>query len=380
MLRKLVIFLFFVCIFMIFGVFPATAEVSDIIMFVNGQQVVSDVPPHITDDRTMVPLRFIAVALGADVQWQPSIGVVVINQGSTWMVLTPGDAEASVDGEMVPLEVPPEIIDGRIFVPLSFITKSLGCQIYWDPSTKAIYINQTDTSNNGGGTPPSEGGGDTTITPGASVSPFGLEATLTSDTEVRLTWDSCPGAQQYIVLQKYIDFFGPKTDYVELGTTDNTSFDVTGLQNGSSYSFYIEAIMDNGKQDSEVASIDTPDVTQPTPSPPPNSGEVASNTFTGSWSGNCTASSMFNGNQFHWQADLQENSDGSISGNFNCDMGLSGPVSGERTGSNTCRWGVNLGDSWITFEGTLTGDTMSGSFSGSFSGSNTLSGDFDGER
>lgn len=37
--------------------------------YVNGREIVLDVPAQIIDDRTMVPLRFIAESFGCKVEW-----------------------------------------------------------------------------------------------------------------------------------------------------------------------------------------------------------------------------------------------------------------------------------------------------------------------
>ncbi|MFX4262639.1 stalk domain-containing protein [Pelotomaculum propionicicum] len=51
---------------------------NDIKLIVNGQQVISDVQPFIQDGRTMVPLRVISEALGADVAWDQETQTVTI--------------------------------------------------------------------------------------------------------------------------------------------------------------------------------------------------------------------------------------------------------------------------------------------------------------
>jgi len=38
-------------------------------LYVNGQEINPDVPPQIINGRTMVPVRWVAEALGADVHW-----------------------------------------------------------------------------------------------------------------------------------------------------------------------------------------------------------------------------------------------------------------------------------------------------------------------
>ena len=46
--------------------------------FINGQAVKLDVPAMIESDRTLVPLRFVAEALGCDVEWKPEIRRILI--------------------------------------------------------------------------------------------------------------------------------------------------------------------------------------------------------------------------------------------------------------------------------------------------------------
>lgn len=49
-------------------------------IFVNGNEVASDVAPQIIDGRTMVPIRFVGEALGADVNWDSQNNSVLIQQ------------------------------------------------------------------------------------------------------------------------------------------------------------------------------------------------------------------------------------------------------------------------------------------------------------
>jgi len=53
---------------------------NNIKIFVNGKQAISDQQPFIANGRTMVPLRFVAEALGAEVGWNDNTQTVTINQ------------------------------------------------------------------------------------------------------------------------------------------------------------------------------------------------------------------------------------------------------------------------------------------------------------
>jgi len=51
-------------------------------LVVNGQELSTDVPTQLINGRTMVPVRWIAEALGAEVQWDGNTRTVMINTKS----------------------------------------------------------------------------------------------------------------------------------------------------------------------------------------------------------------------------------------------------------------------------------------------------------
>jgi hypothetical protein len=50
-------------------------------MLASGKTVIMDVPPEISKGRTMLPARWVAEALGAEVEWDGDTGEVTIKQG-----------------------------------------------------------------------------------------------------------------------------------------------------------------------------------------------------------------------------------------------------------------------------------------------------------
>ncbi len=61
------------------------AAQAPITLWINGRQVVSDVPPVIVQDRVMVPLRLVSEQLDAEVSWDgASRTVTVTSRGMTW--------------------------------------------------------------------------------------------------------------------------------------------------------------------------------------------------------------------------------------------------------------------------------------------------------
>ncbi|MFZ5645828.1 MAG: copper amine oxidase N-terminal domain-containing protein [Bacillota bacterium] len=77
MKRKIIMFLCLVLVATLFYSIGAYAG-SPIKIVVNGKQLQPDVAPQVIDGRTMVPIRFVAEALGAKVSWDENNNAVVI--------------------------------------------------------------------------------------------------------------------------------------------------------------------------------------------------------------------------------------------------------------------------------------------------------------
>jgi len=117
--------------------------------YVNGEKILLDAPPFIDkqSSRTLVPLRFISQAFGAEVEWDEKLRKVTIKKAPTknnpaiLIELWPGDKTAKVNLKSVELDVAPVIIPpGRTMVPLRFISESFGSSVSWDGINRRITI------------------------------------------------------------------------------------------------------------------------------------------------------------------------------------------------------------------------------------------------
>ncbi len=100
-----------------------------------------DVMPVIENGRTLVPMRGIFEALGAEISWDDATKTVTGTKNDISVVLQIGNTTAKVNGEDKALDVPAKIISGRTMVPVRFISESLGCNVDWDDATKTVIIN-----------------------------------------------------------------------------------------------------------------------------------------------------------------------------------------------------------------------------------------------
>lgn len=109
-------------------------------ILLDSKQLSFDVPPTIEQGRTLVPMRAIFEALGADVQWDGATRTVTATRGQTAIRLTIGVKTAYKNGAPVVLDVPAKIVNGRTLVPLRFVSESPDCRVDWDAKTQTVTI------------------------------------------------------------------------------------------------------------------------------------------------------------------------------------------------------------------------------------------------
>ena len=131
------------------GNVPGYATTGSVITVVlNGEWLTFDQPPIAVDGRTLVPVRAIFEALGAEVEWDPSDqsifayrasdgAAVLLYLGNTTMGCKPGaDAEAVA----IELDVPPMAINNRTLVPIRAVAESFDCDVEWDQTNQQVII------------------------------------------------------------------------------------------------------------------------------------------------------------------------------------------------------------------------------------------------
>lgn len=121
---------------------------------INGHRRAFDPAPFIQDGRTLVPLRGIFEALGAQIEWDGETQTVTATRGSRVIRLTIGAGAAQVNGEPVPLDVPALIRDGRTFVPLRFVSEALGAAVGWHQRTRTAVVVDFHALHGDGGPAP----------------------------------------------------------------------------------------------------------------------------------------------------------------------------------------------------------------------------------
>lgn len=144
-------------------------------LVVNGEHIKTDVDPFIENGRTLVPIRFISENLDCTVDWNQEEKVVTVtaNNPKTYKVKLIVDANGETKGQTEEvdrdvmkmeltagsdvaklydkddkvtekkLDVAAKIVKGRTFVPVRFITETMGVAVDWDKENRVVLIGDT---------------------------------------------------------------------------------------------------------------------------------------------------------------------------------------------------------------------------------------------
>lgn len=104
---------------------------------IDGKEYGMDGKTYIKDPGyTMVPVRYVAQALGVnDINFKE--GKVAFTYNNQFIELTTGSTQATVDGTVVILGVPLELIGGRVYAPMGEVAKLLSVDKVWEKETQS---------------------------------------------------------------------------------------------------------------------------------------------------------------------------------------------------------------------------------------------------
>ena len=116
----------------------AVLAASPIRIMIDGAEVRAAVAPVVEDGRTLVPLRVISEALGAEVSWNPSAQQATIQTAANTVVFTIGSANYTVNGAGKTLDVPAKINNGSTMIPLRALAESIHAAVDYANNTVTI--------------------------------------------------------------------------------------------------------------------------------------------------------------------------------------------------------------------------------------------------
>lgn len=117
--------------------------------------------PLTKNNVVLAPLKDIMETLGGKFEWAEKKNKIVLELNNNKVTLFVGENKVIVNGKDKVSEVAPEIIEGRLFLPVKFVMENLGCLYRWDAKRTMVYVIANITPK--GDSIPLERGGKLTI-------------------------------------------------------------------------------------------------------------------------------------------------------------------------------------------------------------------------
>ncbi|MEW6447444.1 MAG: copper amine oxidase N-terminal domain-containing protein [Bacillota bacterium] len=150
-MRKLITLLVMLTTLAAAGLVPAFAFPSHQAKFVIGRASYEadgvskqmDAAPFIANNRTYVPVRYLALALGVaekDILWDGKTRTVTLKLDNVTLKLTIGSKTLYVNGQAERMDVAPVIKKGRTYLPARWVAEAFGYEVAWDAGTKTVLV------------------------------------------------------------------------------------------------------------------------------------------------------------------------------------------------------------------------------------------------
>jgi len=154
---------------LVFSMLPMMVMASDpITVTIDGEAVdFEDQEPIMVSNRVLIPVRFVFLDLGFEVDWDRVARVATLERDDFVVEITIGSTAFTVNGASHELDVPAELMGGRTMVPLGPILRALGYELTWVSATRTVVIETTgpeepadDPAEDSGDEDPADNNGD----------------------------------------------------------------------------------------------------------------------------------------------------------------------------------------------------------------------------
>jgi inhibitor of cysteine peptidase len=109
----------------------------------DGQAVEMDAAPFTKNDRTYVPVRYLALALGVlgeNIGWNDASQTVTLEKEGVTVSMAVGSKVLTKNGVSREIDVAPVLNGERAFLPARFVAEAFGYAVGWDEGRQAVLI------------------------------------------------------------------------------------------------------------------------------------------------------------------------------------------------------------------------------------------------
>lgn len=213
------------------------SQSRDIRVTIDGEAVsMQDAQAVMLNERVMVPVRGVFEHMNASVDWNPNTQIVTAKHRDHTISLPINSYTATVNNRTVNLDSPAVIHNGRTMVPLRFISEAIGADVKWDAQARNVMITSdvmADNSGNTGHTGTGDTGTGNTTTGNDTTLPMYM---LSTGTVIPFTLDKAMNSKTAAVGDRFTAMIDTKTDahyqHMPKGTVLEGRVDVARAKEG----------------------------------------------------------------------------------------------------------------------------------------------------
>lgn len=163
-MKKLKILVALLCFVWLFPGYGQAA--TSIKIYLDGAQVnlSSGASAELISNKVMIPIRVVSEKLGHSVGWEQKTKTVTITQDKKVIKMVVGQKTATVDGSKISLDIAPIIKKGTTLVPIRFVAEAMGMKVSWNNQTKSVYLVSQNSGSGGETITPPAGGNESGLT------------------------------------------------------------------------------------------------------------------------------------------------------------------------------------------------------------------------
>lgn len=98
--------------------------------------------PELLESRTLVPLRSIFEAMGATVDWDSTTSTAIAKRDGVEVRIQIGAGEMYKNGKAISVDVPAQLLNSRTMVPVRVIAEAFGADVKWNGNGRTVLINE----------------------------------------------------------------------------------------------------------------------------------------------------------------------------------------------------------------------------------------------
>ena len=120
------------------------ANKNAVLVYYNGTKVsFPDAQPFVNQDsRTLIPVRAVVEEMKCKVDWNEETQIVTISRGTIEINLKIGENKATINGVEITFDTKAEINKSRSYVPLRFVSQTLGASVQWIGEDRTVRITE----------------------------------------------------------------------------------------------------------------------------------------------------------------------------------------------------------------------------------------------